>query len=369
MSRNREYHLPHSGLFEESAARMELKKAGGGGGALRKAVFTRSVMESPAWTDSTAAIPLVVGEDNSGQPVVIDLATAPHILISGSTGTGKSVCMNTFVASLLFRFSPDELKLIMIDPKVVEFDIYRKLPHLAAPVINDCWDAARLLHQTVDELELRYALLARNCAKNIREFNGKAGNQPKMPYLVVIIDELGDLIMDDARRDVVENAIVSIAQKGRAAGIHLIVATQRPSTNIITGIIRANFPTRICFQVRSSDDSKTVLDAAGAEKLLGMGDMLMMQPFSSDLKRMQGAYIPDGDVERIVKFVENEASQEIYDAAAQFLREGGDELFRRALGVVALERKLSVSFLQRRLGIGYNRATAIEAALRKLLMP
>ena len=303
MSRNREYHLPHLGLFEESIGGTEQAMAGEKG-VSRRAVFTRSVMESPAWTESKAAIPLVVGEENSGQPVVIDLATAPHILISGSTGTGKSVCMNTFVASLLFRFSPDELKLVMIDPKVVEFDIYRKLPHLSTPVINDCGTAVEALQRIVGEIERRYTLLARNCAKNIREFNGKAGNQPKMPYLVVIIDELGDLMMDDARRDVVENSIVSIAQKGRAAGIHLIVATQRPSTNIITGIIKVNFPTRICFQVRSSCDSKVVLDAAGAEKLLGMGDMLMSQPFSSDLQRIQGAYIPDRDVERIVKFVE-----------------------------------------------------------------
>ena len=303
MSGNGEYHLPHSGVFEENVGGTEQPNAGESG-ASRKAVFTRSVMESATWTDSKAAIPLVVGGDAAGQPVVIDLAAAPHILISGSTGTGKSVCMNTFVASMLFRFSPDELKLIMIDPKVVEFDVYRKLPHLATPVINDCGDAIGALRQTVDELERRYALLAKNGAKTIREFNAKAGNQPKLPYLIVIIDELGDLMMDDARRDVVENAIVSIAQKGRAAGIHLIVATQRPSTNIITGIIKANFPTRICFQVRSSDDSKAVLDAAGAEKLLGKGDMLMMQPLSSDLKRMQGAYIPDGDVERIVKFVE-----------------------------------------------------------------
>ena len=301
MSRNGEYHLPHLGLFEESVARMEPKKAGGGGGGSRKAVFARSVIESPAWTDSKAAIPLVIGGDTAGQPVVIDLATAPHILISGSTGTGKSVCMNTFVASLLFRFSPDELKFVMIDPKVVEFDIYRKLPHLATPVINDKRDAVRALRQTADELERRYALLARNGAKNIREFNGKPENQPKMPYLVVIIDELGDLMMSEARKDA-ETAIVSIARKGRAAGIHLIISTQVPSANVIPGIIKANFPTRICFQVRSSDDSKVVLDAAGAEKLLGWGDMLMMQPLSPGLKRMQGAYIPDGDLRRIVEF-------------------------------------------------------------------
>ena len=367
MCRNGEYHLPHLGLFEESVGGTEQAMAGEKGGS-RETVFTHSVMESPAWTDSTAAIPLVVGEDNSGQSVVIDLAAAPHILISGSTGTGKSVCMNTFVASLLFRFSPDELKLVMIDPKVVEFDIYRKLPHLSTPVINDCGDAVEALQRIVGDIERRYALLARNGAKNIREFNGRAENKSKLPYLVVIIDELADLMMSEAR-SFFEKAIVSIAQKGRAAGIHLIISTQRPSDAVITGIIKANFPTRICFRVRSSDDSKLVLDAAGAEKLRGMGDMLLMQPSSSDLQRMQGAYIPDGDVGRIVKFVENEISQEIYDAAAKFLREGGDELFRRALGVVALERKLSTSFLQRRLGIGYDQASAIEGALRKLLMP
>ena len=269
MSRNGEYHLPHLGLFEESVGGTEQAMAGEKG-VFRETVFTHSVMESPAWTDSDAAIPLVVGEDAAGEPTVIDLATAPHILISGSTGTGKSVCMNTFVASLLFRFSPDELKFVMIDPKVVEFDIYRKLPHLATPVINDCWDAARSLHQTVDELEHRYALLAKNGAKTIREFNGKAENQPKLPYLVVIIDELGDLMMSEVRKDA-EKAIVSIAQKGRAAGIHLIISTQRPSDAVITGIIKANFPTRICFQVRSSDDSKLVLDASGAKSSSARG--------------------------------------------------------------------------------------------------
>ena len=302
MSRNREYHLPHLGLFEESIGGTEQAMAGEKG-VSRRAVFTRFVMESPAWTESKAAIPLVVGVDAAGESTVIDLAAAPHILVSGATGTGKSVCMNTFVASLLFRFSPDELKLVMIDPKVVEFDIYRKLPHLATPVINDCGDAARALRQTVDELGRRYALLAKNGAKNIREFNGRAENKSQLPYLVVIIDELGDLMMSEVRKDA-EKAIVSIAQKGRAAGIHLIISTQRPSDAVITGIIKANFPTRVCFRVRSSDDSKVVLDAAGAEKLLGDGDMLLMQPFSSDLKRMQGAYIPDGDVGRIVKSVE-----------------------------------------------------------------
>ena len=194
------------------------------------------------------------------------------------------------------------MKLVMIDPKVVEFDIYRKLPHLSTPVINDWRDAVVALQRIVGDVERRYALLAKNGAKTIREFNGNAGNRPKLPYLVVLIDELADLMLSEVRKDA-EKAIVSIAQKGRAAGIHLIISTQRPSDAVITGIIKANCPTRICFQVRSSDDSKLVLDASGAEKLLGKGDMLLMQPSSSELKRMQGAYIPDGDVGRIVKFV------------------------------------------------------------------
>ena len=374
------------------------------------AVFMRSVMESEQWRSGKAGIPVALGKDVSGKPVVLDIASAPHMLIAGSTGTGKSVCSNSLIMSLLFRFRPDELKLIMVDPKVVEFDVYKNLPHLLTPVINDSAKVPVALRWAVNEMEKRYRILAAASVKKISEYNARpippepvfdSDGVPipdRMPVLLVIIDELGDLMMTEAKKDV-ENSITRIAQKGRAAGVHVVVATQRPSTNVITGVIKANLPTRLCFQVRSLIDSRVVLDSPGGEKLLGKGDMLYMSPHSMHIERVQGSFVPDSDIQKVVEFVCAQAPQQfnnavlaeedeqdaegkgaapgdededdddggapwdegadVSDLVKKYLRPGDDDVMRQALEVVILDRKASTSYLQRRLGIGYNRAAEL----------
>ena len=368
------------------------------------AVFMRSVMESEQWRSGKAEIPIALGKDVSGKPVVLDIASAPHMLIAGSTGTGKSVCSNSLIMSLLFRFRPDELKLIMVDPKVVEFDVYKDLPHLLTPVINDSAKVPVALRWAVNEMEKRYRILAAARVKKISEFNRRPANSEpvfdedgvqipdRMPVLLVIIDELGDLMMTEAKKDV-ENSITRIAQKGRAAGVHVVVATQRPSTNVITGVIKANLPTRLCFQVRSLIDSRVVLDSPGGEKLLGKGDMLYMSPTSMHIERVQGSFVPDSDIQKVVEFVSAQAPQQFNSAVLaeeepaapedddmgdddddapwdtgkadvselvrKYMRPGDNDVMRQALEVVILDRKASTSYLQRRLGIGYNRAAEL----------
>ena len=366
------------------------------------AVFMRSVMESDQWRSGKAEIPIALGKDVSGKPVVLDIASAPHMLIAGSTGTGKSVCSNSLIMSLLFRFRPDELKLIMVDPKVVEFDVYRNLPHLITPVINDSAKVPVALRWAVNEMEKRYRILAAARVKKISEFNARSVSSApvldedglpipdKLPVLLIIIDELGDLMMTEAKKDV-ENSITRIAQKGRAAGVHVVVATQRPSTNVITGVIKANLPTRLCFQVRSLIDSRVVLDSPGGEKLLGKGDMLYMSPSSMHIERVQGSFVPDSDIQKVVEFVSAQAPQQFNsqvvaeeepdDAGEEdfddddgvpweggadvsgmikkYMRSGDNDMMRQALEVVLSERKASTSYLQRRLGIGYNSAAKL----------
>jgi len=366
-----------------------------------EAVFMRSVMESEAWQNGKADIPIALGKDVAGKPVVVDLAKAPHLLVAGATGTGKSVCTNSLIMSLLFHFSPEDLKLIMVDPKIVEFEEYRNLPHLLAPLINDSAKVPVALRWVANEMDRRYGLMAKVHVKKLVEFNRRPPDPepvydadgveipPKMPYLVVVIDELADLMMTEAKKDV-ETNITRIAQKGRAAGIHIVVATQRPSTNIITGVIKANLPTRFCFQVRSGVDSRVVIDTIGAEKLLGKGDMLLMSPSSMVIERVQGAFVPDSDIRKIVEFVCGQAKPSFNSAVLTETAEDGDEIdeldleepddqdradiaplikkylrssdgeeMRKALEVVILDRKVSTSYLQRRLKIGYNRAAEI----------
>ena len=364
-----------------------------------EAVFMRAVMESDAWQKGHAAIPIVLGKDVAGNPVILDLAKAPHLLIAGSTGSGKSVCMNTLIMSLLFKFSPDELRLIMVDPKIVEFEDYKRLPHLITPVINDSKKVPIALRWAVTEMEKRYHILAKAGVKKLAEYNSRPNPVPvidengveapaKMPVLIVIIDELAELMMTDARKDS-EAYITRIAQLGRAAGVHIVVATQRPSTQIITGVIKANLPTRIAFRVGQMIDSRVILDQNGAEKLLGSGDMLFLAPGGMDLERVQGAWVKDEDIKQVVKFVsdqvpqsfnaqvvaEEEAMEEEIDENAtdyddddyrdiapvikKYMRPGDDDNIRRALEVVVLDRKASTSYLQRRLKIGYNRAAEI----------
>ena len=365
-----------------------------------EAVFMRSIMESSEWENTKAEIPLALGKNVSGKPVILDLAKAPHMLVAGATGTGKSVCSNSLIISLLFRFKPEELRLIMVDPKIVEFDAYKTLPHLLTPIINDSSKVPIALRWAANEMDRRYHVLAKVGVKKLSEFNSRPkpaepefdheGNPipDKMPLLVIILDELADLMMTEAKKDV-ETNITRIAQKGRAAGIHIIVATQRPSTNIITGVIKANLPTRLCFQVRSLVDSRVVLDTPGAEKLLGMGDMLVMTSSSMEIERVQGAWVKDDDIKKIVEFVSAQAPQHFNDTVLaetsdeeedidedlekidpedradiaplvqKYMRPGDDDTMRRALEVVILDRKASTSYLQRRLKIGYNRAAEL----------
>lgn len=367
-----------------------------------EAVFMRSIMESEAWLQGSSAIPIVLGRDVAGRPMVLDLSKAPHLLIAGSTGSGKSVCMNTLIMSLLFRFRPDELRLILVDPKIVEFEDYKTLPHLITPVVNDSRKVPTALRWAVQEMERRYRILASAGVKTLTGYNqrppeprpiaGPDGNPipDKMPILVVIVDELADLMMTEARKDV-ETSIARIAQKGRAAGIHMVIATQRPSREIVTGVIRANLPTKIAFTVSKRVDSQVILDQTGAETLLGKGDMLYLPPGIGGPDRIQGAMVDDNDIKKVVKFVSDQAPQnfnsevmcegaadeedaeelddfeepdagdyeDIAPLLKKYLRPGDGENVRKALEIIILERKASTSYLQRRLGIGYNKAAEL----------
>ncbi len=366
-----------------------------------EAVFMRSVMESKQWQETSAEIPIVLGRDVAGKPVILDLAKAPHLLIAGATGSGKSVCMNTLIMSLLFRFRPDELRLILVDPKVVEHEAYRTLPHLITPVVNDPRKVPIALRWAVAEMEKRYRILARAGVKHLRGYNARTlPPEPvldddglpipdTLPVLVVIVDELADLMMTDARKDV-ETSIARIAQKGRAAGIHIVIATQRPSREIVTGVIRANLPTKIAFMVGKRVDSQVILDQNGAETLLGKGDMLYLPPGSAGLERIQGAMVDDNDIKKVVEFVSAQAPQQfnaqvmaegeeadgadgaddeedmdaedlrdIAPLVRKYLRPGDGDNVRKALEIIIMERKASTSYLQRRLGIGYNKAAEL----------
>lgn len=370
--------------------------------AKSEAVFMRTIMESDIWQKSDAEIPIVLGKDIAGTPTILDLAKAPHLLIAGSTGSGKSVCMNTLIMSMLFKFAPEDLRLIMVDPKVVELKDYEKLPHLVTPVMNDSKKVPTALRWAVNEMERRYQILAQVGVKNLKTFNNRhisrveydlAGNEipQKLPYLVIIIDELADLMMTEAKVDV-EYAISRIAAKGRAAGLHIVVATQRPSTSVITGVIKANLPTRIAFRVGSQIDSRVILDKKGGETLLGKGDMLFLPPGGAELIRIQGAMVDDDDIKKIVDFIsvqrpqefdngvlEEEVAEEIAEMeregrteldeamdeiiadeyapmVAKYSQPGDDELFKKALHIIFSSRQASTSYLQRRLGIGYNKA-------------
>ncbi|MBO5762811.1 MAG: hypothetical protein J6R85_02980, partial [Lentisphaeria bacterium] len=390
-----------------------------------EAVFMRSILESDAWQNSRAEIPIVLGKNVAGEPTILDLARAPHLLIAGSTGSGKSVCMNTLIMSLLYKFSPEELRLILVDPKVVEMEDYRKLPHLITPVVNDASKVPLALRWADNEMERRYRVLARAGVKKLSDFNTRPlpsapvldeNGLPipdKMPLLIIIVDELADLMMTDAKSDV-EKSIARIAQKGRAAGIHLVIATQRPSTNIVTGVIKANLPTKIAFRVTSNVDSRVILDKPGAEALLGKGDMLFIPPGSADLERIQGAMVSDSNIKMIVKFVSDQAPQNFdsqvvaeediaddekyaaddYAPAAgysdrgegkydpdeedeepgmpnldpiirKYLHPGDPPTMYRALEIVFMERKASTSYFQRRLSIGYNSAAELVDKLEQ----
>ncbi|MGH7480656.1 MAG: DNA translocase FtsK, partial [Longimicrobiales bacterium] len=360
-------------------------------------VQLREILEAPQFRRARAHLPLALGKDLTGHPYVADLTRMPHLLIAGATGSGKSVCINTIITSLIYRHSPRSLRLLMIDPKMVELSMYGDIPHLRHPVVTDPKDAAVVLRWAVLEMERRYALLSANGARSLGEFNRRVeegrplrhpeddspaadGEEPApyeegpLPYIVVIVDELADLMM--AVQSEIERPLAQLAQKARAIGIHLIVATQRPSVNVITGLIKANFSCRIAFRVSSKVDSRTIIDQNGADALLGNGDMLFLPPGHADPVRVQGAFIDTEETERLMAWYRERAERplaseqdilevvrakeaEEAESVADDVLEERDELFQQAAEICVHARQGSTSLLQRRLRIGYGRAARI----------
>jgi S-DNA-T family DNA segregation ATPase FtsK/SpoIIIE len=351
--------------------------------ALRETVYLKEIVDSEAFKASESKLTLALGKDISGDPFVIDLAKMPHLLVAGSTGSGKSVSINSMICSILLRATPDDVKFLLIDPKMLELSAYEDIPHLLLPVVTNPKKAAMGLMWLVEEMERRYSLLANMSTRNIEQYNRKVesemrrgasdaqGDAPeameeeKLPYILVVIDELADLMIISSRE--VEESITRLAQMARAVGIHLILATQRPSVDVLTGIIKANFPARISFQVSSKVDSRTILDTIGAEHLLGMGDMLFLPPGSSKLQRVHGALVSPGEIKRMVDFLRNQG-RPIYDESIleeKKTRETGiedeeyDDKYDEAVAFVAETGQASISLIQRRFRIGYNRAARI----------
>ncbi|EDY84463.1 FtsK/SpoIIIE family, putative [Verrucomicrobiia bacterium DG1235] len=362
-------------------------------------VGIREILESEDWVKSKAEIPIALGRDVSGKPIISDLTKMPHLLIAGATGAGKTVCINAIITSLLFHSGPDNLRFIMVDPKIVEMKVFNALPHMLIPVVTDPKKVPGALKWLINEMESRYETFAKVGVRNIAGFNGRKKSAKektedekfeeqiqeeleikvprddgvldeipeKFPYIVCIVDELADLMMV-APADI-ETGIARLAQLARAAGIHLVLATQRPSVNVITGVIKANLPCRISFQVSSKIDSRTILDGSGAEQLIGRGDMLFSPPGSSRLIRSQGAFVSDEEIVDIVEFLKANGPPKFAEDVQKQIEagdelelgggedgEGGDELFTKAIGVLRSTKRASTSMLQRRLRIGYNRA-------------
>jgi len=375
----------------------------------RETIYFKDVMESDAFQQSDSKLNLAIGKDITGEPAVQDLAKTPHLLMAGSTGSGKSVGLNSMICSILLNATPDEVKMIMIDPKMLELSVYDGIPHLIAPVVTNPKKAAAALQWAVTEMETRYKMMAERGVRNISGFNDLAeklqkeyeielkkrektnkGIKPideenedqeanlnpeppaKLPYIVVLIDELADLMMVASKG--VEDCLTRLAQMARAAGIHLIVATQRPSVDVLTGIIKTNFPTRMSYKVTSRVDSRTILDAMGADKLLGRGDMLFLPPGSSSLLRLHGVMVSDEEISRIVSFIKKQAKpvyeedifqSAIIDTKDEEEEQDMDEKYDEALAIVAKDRQASISYIQRRLRIGYNRAARIIETMER----
>jgi DNA segregation ATPase FtsK/SpoIIIE, S-DNA-T family len=352
--------------------------------AERQLVRLREVIEESQATAAKMRIPIFLGKDVSGNPLVADLATLPHLLIAGRTGTGKSVCLNTMIASILMTRRPDEVRMLLIDPKMVELSPYKTLPHLMHPVVTDMRKAEAILAWAVEKMEERYALLARAGVRHIAGYNQLGEEelmdrlQPEsdeerdnipthLPYIVIVADEMADLMMTAAKE--VETHIIRLAQKSRAVGIHLVLATQKPTVDVITGLIKSNLPARIAFQVASRTDSRVVLDEMGADKLLGNGDLLFLWPGTSTLLRGQGTYVSDEEINRVVDFVgttEPEFVTELVQLKTAAPGEGDanrfkqrDDLYEAAIELVIREGRGSVSLLQRSLGIGYGRGARL----------
>ncbi|MEC8024478.1 MAG: DNA translocase FtsK [Myxococcota bacterium] len=348
---------------------------------VRETVYLKEILAAKEFQESRARLPISLGKDIVGKPMVADLAKAPHLLVAGSTGSGKSVAINAFIMSLLYRHKPSDLRMILVDPKMLELSVYDDIPHLLLPVVTDPNKASLALKWAVGEMERRYRLLAACAVRNITGFNAKmekyrSGERKPpeniaedelehLPYIVIILDELADLMMVAGKE--VEQSIARLAQMARAAGIHLVIATQRPSVDVVTGLIKANFPTRISFMVSSKIDSRTILDCSGAENLLGRGDMLFMPPGTSRLQRCQGCFVSDDEVERVAEHLKK-FGPPVYDMniladddanTKDLSKEDYDPLFDQAVAVVCDTRNASISYLQRRLKIGYNRSARI----------
>jgi DNA segregation ATPase FtsK/SpoIIIE, S-DNA-T family len=339
----------------------------------RKTVYFKDIVSQGEFIDSASRVTIGMGKDIAGTPIISDLTRMPHLLVAGTTGSGKSIFVNTIICSILFKSTPAEVRFLMIDPKRIELSLYEGIPHLLHPVVVDPKKAAIALRWAVEEMERRYKRIAEKGTRNIVQYNKKldedaeegiehGDGHEKMPYIVIIIDELADLMMVAARD--VESYIARLAQMARAAGMHLLVATQRPSVDIITGLIKANFPSRISFQVSSKVDSRTIIDTMGAEKLLGMGDMLFMPPGTSRVQRIHGAHITEKEIKRITDYVKKQAKP-FYDESILAVKEEDadnpveeeyDELYDAAVQIVTETRQASISMLQRRMRVGYNRA-------------
>ncbi|MFH1413480.1 MAG: DNA translocase FtsK 4TM domain-containing protein [Candidatus Omnitrophota bacterium] len=329
-------------------------------------VYLKEVLASSAYQNAESLLTLSLGKDISGTPMVADLDDMPHLLIAGTTGSGKTVCVNALILSLIFKASPNDLKFVMVDPKMVELMHFNGLPHLLCPVVTDAKKASSALKWVINEMEERYRLLAKVGVRNIRAYNEK---QEKIPYIVVIIDEFADLM--SVAPDQIENAVTRLAQLSRAVGIHLILATQRPSVDVITGVIKANLPARISFKVASKVDSRTVLDMNGADKLLGKGDMLLLRPGEAKPIRIQGCLVSDREIKKVVGFVK-EQSEPIYDEEILQVQQKSslgsqdkDELYDQAVKVIMEGNQASVSILQRRMRLGYTRAARIIDAMEQ----
>lgn len=349
----------------------------------RQVVALREILADAAYQKSASPLTIALGKDIMGVPVVTDLARMPHLLIAGATGSGKSVGLNAMILSILYKATPDEVRFLMVDPKRIELSLYEGIPHLLHPVVVNPKEATTALHWAVMEMERRYGLLSDLAVRNLDGYNQKIralkpapGEAPEdaprpLPYIVIVIDELADLMLVSSRDT--EEYLIRLAQKARASGIHLLVATQRPSVDVITGLIKANFPTRISYQVSAKADSRVILDAVGAERLLGMGDLLFMPPGTSRLKRIHGPFVSEEEVTRVVDFLKSQGAPD-YEVGLLELREREEEdvevgerdpKWDEAVALVAETRNASISMLQRRLRIGYNRAARIIELMEK----
>ena len=333
--------------------------------ASRENVYLSEILNNPDFRKKEIKLPIALGKNISGNPIVGDLASMPHLLIAGTTGSGKSVCINTIILSLLYRHTPEKCKFILIDPKMLELSTYEGIPHLLCPVITEAKKAASVLGWVVKEMESRYRLMTKEGVRNIDGYNNK--HKLPMPYIVVVVDEMSDLMLVAGKE--IESYIQKLSQMARAAGIHIIMATQRPSVDVITGTIKANFPTRISFQVTSKIDSRTILGEQGAEQLLGKGDMLYMSS-ANRIVRIHAPFVSDNEIEKINNFLRSQAEPDYIDEILNFadekeigdgLKSNGDkdELYQSALEIIRSEGKASTSYLQRKLQIGYNRAARI----------